>query len=54
MNVKERKGARTTLDLQYRFVWKQSIPIKVLCGDVALRLRDQIRELPLIVVSQNS
>jgi putative transposase len=47
MNVKERytKGAHTTLDLQYHFVWKTKYSYKVLCGDVALRLRDLIKEI---------
>ncbi|MDR1031571.1 MAG: IS200/IS605 family transposase [Holosporales bacterium] len=47
MNVKERyaKGAHMTLDLQYHFVWKTKYFYEVLCGDIALRLRDLIREI---------
>jgi putative transposase len=47
MNVKERytKGAHVTLDLQYHFVWKTKYSYKVLYGDIALRLRDLIKEI---------
>jgi putative transposase len=47
MNHRERytKGAHTVLDLQYHFVWKTKYSYKVLNGDIALRLRDLIREI---------
>jgi putative transposase len=39
------KGAHTVLDLQYHFVWKTKYSYKVLTGDIALRLRDLIKEI---------
>ncbi|GHT97904.1 IS200/IS605 family transposase [Alphaproteobacteria bacterium] len=39
------RGAHTVLDLQYHFVWKTKYSHKVLSGDIALRLRDLLREI---------
>jgi putative transposase len=40
-----RKGAHTVLELQYHFVWKTKYSYPVLRGEVALRLRDLIKEV---------
>lgn len=40
-----RKGAHTVLELQYHFVWKTKYSYPVLRGDIALRLRDLIKEV---------
>ncbi|MDR2766684.1 MAG: IS200/IS605 family transposase [Holosporaceae bacterium] len=47
MNNRERyvKGAHTILELQYHFVWKTKYSYKVLNDDVALRLRDLVKEV---------
>ena len=40
-----RRGAHTVLDLQYHFVWKTKYGYPVLQGDVALRVRDLIKQI---------
>ena len=40
-----RRGAHTVLELQYHFVWKTKYSYPVLRGDIALRLRDLIKEV---------
>jgi putative transposase len=40
-----RKGAHTVTDLKYHFVWNTKHRSQVLRNDVALRLRDIIREI---------
>jgi putative transposase len=40
-----RKGAHAILDLQYHFVWKTKYSYNVLDGNIALRLRDLIKEV---------
>ena len=40
-----RRGAHTVLELQYHFVWKTKYNYPVLRGDLALRLRDLIKEV---------
>ncbi|MDR2766221.1 MAG: IS200/IS605 family transposase [Holosporaceae bacterium] len=47
MNNRERyvKGAHTILELRYHFVWKTKYSYKVLKGDIALRLRDLVKEV---------
>ena len=37
-----RRGAHTTTDFKYHFVWKTKYSYRVLTGDLALRLRDII------------
>jgi putative transposase len=39
------KGAHTVLDVQYHYVWKTKYSYKVLSGDIALRLRDLLKEV---------
>jgi putative transposase len=39
------RGAHTVLELQYHFVWKTKYSYPVLRGDIALRLRDLIKEV---------
>ena len=52
-----RHGSHTVLDLQYHFVWKTKYSYPVLRGDVALRLRELIKEIcsqqELVVVRGN-
>jgi putative transposase len=47
MNNRERytKGAHTVLELQYHFAWKTKYSYKVLNGDIALRLKDLVKEV---------
>jgi len=40
-----RKGSHTVTDLKYHFVWKTKYSYGILKDDVALRLRDIIREV---------
>lgn len=40
-----KRGAHTVLELQYHFVWKTKYGYPVLRGDIALRLRDLIKEV---------
>ena len=40
-----RRGSHTVLELQYHFVWKTKYSYPVLRGDIALRLRDLIKEI---------
>ena len=40
-----RRGAHTVLDLQYHYVWKTKYGYHLLRGDIALRLRDVLREI---------
>ena len=40
-----RKGAHTVTDFKYHFVWKTKYSYNVLKGDLALRLRDIVREI---------
>ena len=40
-----RRGAHTVLDLQYHFVWKTKYGYPVLRKEVALRLRELIKEI---------
>ena len=40
-----RRGAHTVTDFKYHFVWKTKYSYGVLKGDLALRLRDIIREI---------
>jgi putative transposase len=40
-----RRGSHTVTDLKYHFVWKTKYSYNVLQGDLALRLRDIIREI---------
>src|SRR5271154_5737467 len=40
-----RRGAHTVLELQYHYVWKTKYSYPVLRGDIALRLRDLIKEV---------
>jgi putative transposase len=46
-NFRERytKGAHTVLDIQYHYVWKTKYSYKVLNGNIALRLRDLLKEI---------
>ncbi len=39
------RGAHTVLELQYHYVWKTKYSYPVLRGDIALRLRDMIKEI---------
>lgn len=39
------RGTHTVLELQYHFVWKIKYSYPVLKGDIALRLRDMIKEV---------
>ena len=39
------KGAHTVTDLKYHFVWKTKYAYTVLKGDIALRVREIIREI---------
>ena len=52
-----RHGSHTVLELQYHFVWKTKYSYPVLRGDVALRLRELIKEIcsqqDLVVVRGN-
>ena len=45
MRDRYKKGAHTVLDLQYHFVWKTKYSYKILNGEIALRLRDLIKEI---------
>ena len=40
-----RKGAHTVLDLKYHVVWKTKYSYGVLTGEIALRVRDIIRQI---------
>ena len=40
-----KRGAHTVLELQYHFVWKTKYSYPVLQGDIALRMRDLIRQI---------
>jgi putative transposase len=40
-----RKGAHTVYDIKYHVVWVTKYRYKVLCGEIALRARDLIREI---------
>jgi len=40
-----RRGAHTTTDFKYHFVWKTKYSYRVLTGELALRLRDIIRDI---------
>jgi REP-associated tyrosine transposase len=40
-----RRGAHTVTDLKYHFVWKTKYSYGVLQGEIALRLRDIVREI---------
>ena len=40
-----KRGAHTVLDLQYHFVWKTKYGYPVLQGDVALRVRELIKQI---------
>jgi putative transposase len=40
-----RRGAHTVTDFKYHFVWKTKYSYSVLKGELALRLRDIIREI---------
>ena len=40
-----RKGAHTVLELQYHFVWKTKYSYPDLRGDIALKLRDLIKQV---------
>ncbi len=40
-----RRGAHTVTDFKYHFVWKTKYSYSVLKGDLALRLRDIVREI---------
>ena len=42
---KYRKGAHTIHDIKYHFVWVTKYRYKVLHGDIAIRVRDIIREV---------
>lgn len=52
-----RRESYTVLELQYHFVWKAKYSYPVLRGDIALRLRDLMREIcqqqELVVVRGN-
>lgn len=39
------RGAHTALELKYHFVWKTKYGYPVLRGDIALRLRDLLRQI---------
>ncbi|GHT96542.1 IS200/IS605 family transposase [Alphaproteobacteria bacterium] len=47
MNDRERytRGAHTVLELQYHFVWKTKYSYHVLKDDIALRLRELVKEI---------
>ena len=40
-----KKGAHTVTELKYHYVWKTKYSYHVLKGEIALRLRDIIREI---------
>ena len=40
-----RRGAHTVTDFKYHFVWKTKYSYHVLKGELALRLRDIIRDI---------
>jgi putative transposase len=40
-----RKGAHTVTELKYHYVWKTKYSYNILQGEIALRLRDIIREI---------
>ena len=40
-----RRGAHTVTDFKYHFLWKTKYSYSVLKGDLALRLRDIVREI---------
>jgi putative transposase len=42
------KGAHTVLELQYHFVWKTKYSYNVLKGDIALRLRELVKEVCML------
>ena len=45
MSEKYRKGSHTVYDIQYHFVWVTKYRYQVMKGDVALRLRELIRQV---------
>ena len=45
MGKEYRKGPHTIYDIQYHFVWVTKYRYKILKGDVALRVRDLIRQI---------
>jgi putative transposase len=45
MSEKYRKGSHTVYDIQYHFVWVTKYRYHVMKGDVALRLRELIRQI---------
>lgn len=42
-----KKGAHTVLDLKYHFVWKTKYSYKILKGELALRVRDILRNIAI-------
>ena len=42
--MKYRYGSHTVYDIEYHFVWVTKYRYKVLTGDVALRVREWVRQ----------